>query len=162
VLSILFFSCLFDLFVLQFFVLFFQDPPTIALTDYVNRVPTLLAGNPYCQLVTYPSVPTSSFYLDSQKSIVNKYQKPLCLMLQLLQMFAAPGSLVIDATCGSGSLEIAALEPEAPNDLKFISFEKNDYQMKYAKERLANVCGSVDSTKPNEIPLDCRFEKYGC
>jgi DNA modification methylase len=127
----------------------------------VNSVPVLLANNPYSQILSYSGTPIGNFYVDSQKKIVNKYQKPLCLMLQLLQMFVAPESLVIDATCGSGSLEIAALEPEAPPGLKFISFDFNDYQVKNATERWKATCGAVCS-EDDQLPLDCRFERHNC
>ena len=87
-----------------------------------------LATNPYLELITHRSVAESQKFRDENQNIVNPYQKPILLYLQLLKMFALPGSLIFDATCGSGSLELAAMEPDAPPDLSFIAFDKNAYQ----------------------------------
>ena len=85
---------------------------------------------------------TSLFYKESATagSIVNPYQKPLKLYLQLLQMFVLPGSHVLDLTCGVGSLELAAMEITAPYGLTITAFEKNHYQFDHATTRLKNSC----------------------
>ena len=88
---------------------------------------------------------TKHFLKDSKNEIVNKYQKPLRLYLQLLQMFVPPHSTVIDATGGTGSLEIAALEPGAPKGLSFITFENNEYQHGHFARRLENCCKTKSS-----------------
>ena len=40
-------------------------------------------------------------------------------------MFAMPGGLVLDATYGTASLELAAIESQAPKNLEFVAFERN-------------------------------------
>ena len=97
------------------------------------------------------------FIKDINGSKVNPYQKPLALYLRLLKCFALPGSTIIDVTTGSGSLEVAAMEPTAPKDLVFISFEKNKYQASNAVTRFDNVCEiAVDK---NNVPVDVEAER---
>jgi DNA modification methylase len=105
-----------------------------------------LQKNPYGDLLEYKSTQPGHFLKDSSGAVVNRYQKPLCLYLQLLKMFCLPGTVVFDATCGSGSLELAAMEASAPADLKFISFDKNKYQTEQATIRWHKACTLPTST----------------
>jgi DNA modification methylase len=115
-----------------------------------------LRENPYCSIFPFKSTPGSAFVKDESAQTVNQYQKPLSLYLRLLKMFAMPGTLIIDATLGTGSLEIAALELTAPKDLMFISFERNNYQAKHAQRRIASVCQMP--TNKNNVPDDVEYE----
>ena len=119
----------------------------------------MLAKNPYNDLLSYKSTTDGQFIKDKDNATVNRYQKPLGLYLQLLKMFAAPGALVLDATCGTGSLELASMEVDAPSNLEFISFEKNLYQATNCVARLERSC-----TKPTselDVMVDAKSESLG-
>ena len=112
-----------------------------------------LQKNPYGDLVEYKSTQAGHFVKDSDGGVVNRYQKPLSLYLQLLKMFCHPGTIVFDATCGTGSLEVAAMEADAPADLKFISFDKNKYQFEQATYRLQKTCTRPTSTEDLSVDV---------
>ena len=95
-----------------------------------------LGRNPYCDLLKYNSVQSGQFFKTKTGDVLNPYQKPIRLYLRLLLMFVPPNAVVIDATGGSGSLELAALEPSAPANLKFITFEQNPFQFEGLLDRL--------------------------
>ena len=106
----------------------------------------------------FPSLQTSLFYTENSTGaqIVNPYQKPLKLYLQLLQMWVLPGSYVLDLTCGVGSLELAAMELSAPANLSIIAFEKSHYQFEHATSRLKGSC--VVPTRLEDIRPDAESE----
>jgi DNA modification methylase len=122
-----------------------------------ERVESDLKENPYCSVIALKSVPTGHFIKDSDSKIVNPYQKPLSLYLRLLKMFAHPDSVILDITCGTGSLEVAALEPTAPDGLMIIAFEKSNYQAEQARIRLGKV--TAIPTDKNSVPVDVALEK---
>jgi DNA modification methylase len=111
-----------------------------------------LAKNPYNDVLSYKSVQEGQFFKDSSGNIANKYQKPLSLYFQLLTMFALPDSVVLDATCGTGSLELAAMEPGAPTGLSFVSFEKNQYQADHCQRRIERSC--TRPTSEDQLMVD--------
>ena len=119
-----------------------NSPESVLLSAVTHE----LKQNPYRDLLEYSSVQPNEFFKDIKGNIVNRYQKPLSLYLQLLKMFALPGSVILDATCGTGSLELAALEKDAPANLEFISFDRNKYQIMNALNRLSRSC-----TKPQAL-----------
>ena len=119
---------------------------TSTTTNILAGIEYELAQNPYGDLLSYKSTQTAHFYKDVEGKVVNRYQKPLSLYLQLLKMFASPGSVVLDATMGTGSLEVAAMESDAPRGLEFIAVDKNEYQMRNAENRLKAVC-----TRPTSL-----------
>ena len=98
------------------------------------------------------------FVVDVAGQTVNRYQKPLSLYLQLLQMFALPNTVVLDATCGTGSLELAAMEKAAPSGLEFVAFERNRYQYENATTRLESAC--VKPTSQDDVMLDVDAETH--
>jgi len=98
------------------------------------------------------------FVVDVAGQTVNRYQKPLSLYLQLLQMFALPNTVVLDATCGTGSLELAAMEKAAPSGLEFVAFERNRYQHQNATTRLETAC--VKPTSQDDVMLDVDAETH--
>ena len=120
------------------------------------KISAELQENPYCSIMSYPSMPNNFFLKDSKADKVNPYQKPLALYLRLLKMFALPGSIVIDVTLGTGALEVAALEKSAPDGLHFYSFDINEYQLENAKARLDQVC--LLPTSRNNVPCDVEAE----
>ena len=127
------------------------------LSQQLQDLNTELARNPYCDLMQFRCTQTSHFVKDETSFVVNKYQKPLSLYYQLLKMFAHPGAVVVDMTMGTGSLEIAAMEADAPKGLEFISFEKNSYQFQHARRRLEKAC-----TKPTDagaVEVDVQEEE---
>ena len=134
-----------------------------AFSNHVNsaleKVKAELSKNPYADVLSYRSTQTSQFITDDQQNLVNKYQKPIGLYLRLLKMFAMPGALVLDATMGTGSLELAAMEPDAPSKLNFLSVERNSYQHLEARKRLERSC--VLPTAPNLCQLDAQEELHG-
>ena len=110
-------------------------------------------------MLSYKSTTEGQFYKDSDGDIVNRYQKPLGLYLQLLKMFALPGILVLDATCGTGSLELAAMEKDAPIGLEFVAYERNAYQVKNCLARLQQSC--CKPTSEHDVMLDVISEIHG-
>jgi len=123
----------------------------------LNAVQEELRQNPYNDMLTFNSVSEGQFYKDKGQAVVNRYQKPISLYVRLLKMFAFPGALVLDATCGTGSLELAAMEPDAPSGLQFIAFEKNKYQAEYCTSRLERSC--TKPTNKGDILIDATGEK---
>lgn len=66
-------------------------------------------------------------------------QKPLPLMMELIELFTDPGELILDPFCGSGTTGIAAVRLGR----RFIGVEKNPEMAQLARERIAaDVCGS--------------------
>ena len=129
------------------------------LVEQLSQIEALLAKNPYNDLLSISSTKKSHFYEDREGELVNRYQKPLSLYLQLLQMFAMPGTLVLDATCGTGSLELAAMEKEAPSGLEFVAFERNLYQHTNASTRLQLSC--IKPTSEDDVMVDVISETHG-
>ena len=117
-----------------------------------------LAKNPYCDLLEYRSTAECHFTTDVNGKRVNRYQKPLCVYLQLLKMFAHPGATVLDLTMGTGSLELAAMEPSAPRNLIFIAYEKNEYQIKNAELRL--IAARIKPTDKAKVLVDVQEELH--
>ena len=128
------------------------------VTDALARVTDELAKNPYSDILPHFSTQIPHFIKDAGQDTVNKYQKPLSLYLQLLKMFASPGTVVLDATCGTASLELAAMEESAPKKLEFIAFERNLYQADHASIRLKRSC--TKPTSENDIHVDVMMETY--
>jgi 16S rRNA G966 N2-methylase RsmD len=60
-------------------------------------------------------------------------QKPLPLMLELIQDFTMPGDLVVDPFCGSGTTGVACVRIGR----RFIGIEANPKHADFARERLA-------------------------
>ena len=105
-----------------------------------------LLCNPYCDQLLYKSVTANAFIKDGQGNIVNKYQKPLSLYLRLLKMFVNPGDLVLDLTCGTAMLALAACEKDAPQHLEIIGLDKNHYQCTNALKNMRFAC-----TRPTAV-----------
>ena len=117
----------------------------------LQQIQADLSLNPYCNVIELPSMRSALFYNDNDNKQVNPYQKPARLYLLLLKLFAFPGSVVLDLTCGVGSLELAAMEITAPRDLRFVAFDKSKYQCDNALTRLAKSC-VVASTQDGCMP----------
>ena len=115
-----------------------------------------LAKNPYSAAIQLKSTQATHFRKDEDGNRVNRYQKPLSLYDLLLKMFALPNSTVLDATCGTGSLELAALERGAPTNLTFLAFERNSYQSKHAGIRWQKAC--TPPTSANDLTVDVAWE----
>ena len=116
-----------------------QKQQTTVVAKALSTVKDELKKNPYCSVLKYNSTPKNHFIKDAENNVVNRYQKPLSLYLQLLKMFAPPGSTVFDFTMGTGSLELAAMEPSAPRELEFVAFERNPDQIKHEQLRLESA-----------------------
>ena len=106
----------------------------------MNAINADLKLNPYLNQLEFNSLRADLFLKDSEQKVVNPYQKPLALYLRLLKMFCMPGATVLDLTFGTGSLELAAMEPDAPPNLRFIAFEENQYQAMNGFARLQRAC----------------------
>ena len=124
--------------------------------DQADIVQTDVLQNLYCDVFSYPSLNMTDFWRDTDKKVVNPYQKPLALYLRLLKMFAMPGSTVLDVTCGTGSLEVAALERTAPGNLHIVVIDKNVFQFNECKRRLGSVC--VEPVDKNNVQPDVESE----
>ena len=60
----------------------------------------------YNTLLNFPR--TSKFWLKSDNTIANKYQKPVALMERLLRMgWKGKDKLVVDITCGTGTIAVS-------------------------------------------------------
>lgn len=59
-------------------------------------------------------------------------EKPLALMIELVEKFTNPGDLILDPFCGSGSTGVAAIRLGR----RFIGYEKNPEYANLARERL--------------------------
>ena len=137
-----------------------QNPRSLAVAqDLLNNVGETLANNPYNDLLSYKSTQTGQFFVDVDGNMVNPYQKPISLYFQLLNMFALPDAVILDATCGTGSLELAAMEPNAPSGLEFVAYERNLYQVKHCVMRLQRSC--TKPTSPDLVMVDMAGEKHG-
>ena len=131
--------------------------PNAAARSEIIRLESELGRNPYCDVMRHKSTQINHFFKDAANgAIVNKYQKPLGLYLQLLKMFAYPNTLVLNVTAGTGSLEIAALETAAPIGLKFVSFERNAYQSTQMQMRLTKSC--IQPTSQDDVMVDVTME----
>ena len=104
----------------------------------------------------YNGLPGNCFYKDADHKVVNPYQKPLALYLQLVKMYCMPNAVVLDLTFGSGSLELAAMEVGAPAGLRFIAFEQNEDQATNGIGRLKASC--VPPTDDNSRQPDASSE----
>jgi DNA modification methylase len=118
-----------------------------------------LSRNPYSDVISCPRTVQAHKFKDTKDNAVpcNPYQKPLRLYLQLLKMFVLPQSSVFDGTCGSGSLELAAMEVSAPHDLTFYSYDKNKYQCDNAMSRWSESC--LVPKFDHKIMVDVAMEK---
>jgi hypothetical protein len=129
-----------------------------ASSDDYRKVELELSKNPYNDMLLYNSTQEGQFIKDAG-NVVNRYQKPISLYLQLLIMFALPNSVIVDATGGTGSLELAAMEKTAPRDLTFLSFERNHFQYKNMELRLGKSC--VRPTSVATVMPDATMEQAG-
>ena len=116
-----------------------------------------LRKNPYNNILQYNGLPGNCFYKDADHKVVNPYQKPLGLYLQLVKMYCMPDAVVVDLTFGSGSLELAAMEVGAPKGLRFIAFEKNEYQATHGINRIKAAC--VPPTDDSTVQPDASSEQ---
>lgn len=78
-------------------------------------------------------------------------QKPLPLMLELVELFTDPGELVLDPFCGSGTTGVACLRLGR----RFIGIEKDEKYAQVARDRLtAESQGqSLKAFRAGQIPL---------
>jgi len=122
-----------------------QQGPTVntAMVHKKHQIETFLGNNPYNSL-WHEFMPRSLLLRDESRKVVNRYEKSLSFNLKLLTCFAPPNSTVVNLTCGTGSLEVAAAEIFAPGNLSFISIDQNDYQTRQATLRWQSV-----SFRPN-------------
>ena len=127
-----------------------------AQEEQLSKIQELLAKNPYSEAIQMKSTQVSHFFRDEAHNTVNRYQKPLGFYLLLLKMFAMPNTTVFDATCGTGSLELAACEVDAPNNLTFVAFERNKYQSKHAAIRWQKAC--TPPTSALDVSVDVAME----
>lgn len=127
--------------------------------NVVANINAYLATNPYSDQLKFKSVTQHHFFKDKDGKTANKYQKPIGLYYRLLKMFAMPSSVIIDATCGSGSLELAAMECDAPNELEFVAFDINAYQITNCVARLER--SSIKPTSKHDVMLDATAEVHG-
>lgn len=78
-------------------------------------------------------------------------QKPLPLMLELVELFTDPGDLVLDPFCGSGTTGVACIRLGR----RFIGIEKNAKYAAVAQERLeAEAQGlSLRDARAGQLPM---------
>ena len=69
----------------------------------------------------------------SREPRVHETQKPLDLMLRLVELFTDPGEIILDPFCGSGTTGVAALRLGR----RFIGIEKDAKYARVAQDRLA-------------------------
>ena len=78
-------------------------------------------------------------------------QKPLPLMLELVELFTDPGDLVLDPFCGSGTTGVACIRLGR----RFIGIEKDATYAAVARERLeAESKGlSLRDARAGQLPM---------
>ena len=78
-------------------------------------------------------------------------QKPLPLMVELVELFSDPGETILDPTCGSGATGVAAVRLGR----NFVGIEQQEQWAKVAQERCdAEAHGSdVVSARAGQVPL---------
>lgn len=78
-------------------------------------------------------------------------QKPLPLMLELVELFTDPGDVILDPFCGSGTTGVACLRLGR----RFIGIEMNEAYVDVARERLrAEEAGStLQAQRAGQVPL---------
>lgn len=78
-------------------------------------------------------------------------QKPLPLMLELVELFTDPGDLVLDPFCGSGTTGVACIRLGR----RFIGIEKSEVYAKVARERLAAETQglSLRDVRAGQLPM---------
>jgi DNA modification methylase len=120
-----------------------------------------LNTNPYAQLIQMPATKAHHFFTDKEGNKVNPYQKPLSLYNLLLRLFVQPGAVVVDATTGTGALELAAMERTSPSKLRIVAFEKNTYQFDAASYNLKKAADfTSDNNDESLYTLDLNAERY--
>ena len=67
-------------------------------------------------------------------------EKPISLMLELVELFTNPGDLICDPFCGSGTTGIAAVR----SGRKFIGIEKNERWFDLSCERIRSTLDQPD------------------
>lgn len=82
---------------------------------------------------------------------VHTTQKPLSLMLELVQLFTDPGDLILDSHAGSGTTGVAALRLGR----RFIGCEIQQKYVTVAKNRLAAEMAGLSATafEDGQLPL---------
>lgn len=105
---------------------------------------------PYEELKRINSKYTKVFILPEGKKQVKNYfevakpaganrfhptQKPVDLLIQLIELYTRPGDTVLDFTMGSGSTGVAC----ALTGRNFIGIELDDEYFEIAKKRIAEV-----------------------
>ena len=128
------------------------DAAALALDQVMKQLET----NPYSDVLKYRSTKSKHYFKDKDDAIVNKHQKPISLYLQLLKMFATPSTVVLDATAGTGTLTLAALELQAPQGLQIVAFERNQYQADNCVQRLERSC--ITPTSLDGVLVDHQTE----
>lgn len=65
-------------------------------------------------------------------------QKPIGLMIELVELFSSPGDIIYDLMCGSGTTAIAALRARGkePGARKFVGIERNERYAETAARRI--------------------------
>jgi DNA modification methylase len=89
--------------------------------------------------------------LGQRGSRVHPTQKPVELMLDLIQDFTEPGEVVLDPFAGSGTTGVAALR----RGRRFIGIERMPDHAATARERLAAEAlgDSVNSVRAKQVPM---------
>lgn len=86
-----------------------------------------------------------------QGSRLNEAQKPLPLMTDIVADYCAPGDLVADFTCGSGTTGHAAIR----HGCRFIGFERRPEMAETARERLRAELSSstIQASRAGQVPM---------
>lgn len=84
-------------------------------------------------------------------SRLNEAQKPLKLMIELMDDYSEPGDLVVDFTAGSATTGHAALL----RGCRFVGFEKRPEMAETARERLAALCAgsTIQAARAGQVAL---------
>ena len=98
---------------------------------------TTYDGEHYCPRDVVFSAPTNSIGSNSEreKNCVHAQQKPVPLLEYLIKTYTNEGETVLDATMGSGSTGVAAVN----TGRKFIGFEKEQNFFEIAGKRIAEA-----------------------
>ena len=77
--------------------------------------------------------PVSILYYPRDRPVLHPAQKPVALLRRFVELYTQPGQTVLDATMGSGSTGVAALQAGR----NFIGIELDEHYFNVAADRLA-------------------------
>lgn len=115
-------------------ILWFTKPYQIGTTIADNMKSYGIGGYNESAFKRYASEPNNVLSVPGEKATLHPTQKPVRLMSALVELVTAPGQLVVDPFCGSGSTLVAAQQ----TGRDFIGGDLNEAYCDVARRRLTS------------------------